>query len=490
MSQFQKFARNVGLMGITHFILGLQAFLLLPILTKFLGATDFGIWSQIKITVTLLGGLAALGLDTTIIIFLSGEKNKKKISEEFILFLMIALGAATFLGGMVFIFSKKIGLTLTHLNSAGFFFKFILVMLLLWVTHFLLITFFRAKENIKFYSLIEIIRVTVEIGLVYFLLIKGYGLIGVILSFILVESMLILVSLINIKKYILLVKPSFKTIKPYLSFSLPLIIMPVLSFLLQTGDQYIVGYYNGAKAVGVYALAYSLCVIIKILVDPIYLILQPVMSKYWNLGDQEKVRLYFTYSYKYAFMMVIPTLFGLSLLAEPILKIISTAEFVEAKILVPIIALGIALYTFFFLAMILLQLVKKTRKITKIFILIVVVNIFLNILLIPYLGNMGAAISTLIAFSIAAIYGIIIIKSMNLELMWKFLLKSVIASSVMGAAIIFLMNFLVLNEILKIIIIILSSSLIYFLTLFLLKSFDKEEFQFFTNLLKFKKIGD
>ena len=58
MNPYKKFAKDVGLMSITQIILGLQAFLLLPILTKFLGATNFGIWSQIKITVSLLSGFS------------------------------------------------------------------------------------------------------------------------------------------------------------------------------------------------------------------------------------------------------------------------------------------------------------------------------------------------------------------------------------------------------------------------------------------------
>jgi len=487
MGQLEKFAKDVGLMGITKVILGLQAFLLLPILTKFLGATDFGIWSQIKITVTLLASISVLSLDTIIIRFISGEENKLKISTEFISFLMLSLSFAIFLGGTIYIFSEKISFFLTHISNIGFFFKFVVIMIVLQVIYYLFMTFFRSKELIKFHSMMELIGVVLEMCLIYILLLKGYGLIGVISAFILTKLLLVFIASINIKKYLLFVKPSFKVIKPYFTFGLPLVFMPVLSILLQISDQYIIGYYSGAKAVGIYALAYSLCVIIKLLLDPIYLLLQQTMSKAWNQGDIEKAKFYFQYSYKYAFMLVIPTMFGLSLLAKPILKIISTTEFIAGSLLVPIISLGITLYTFFFLAMILLQLSKKTKRITQIFIMLVVVNILLNFILIPYLGNLGAALSTLVAFAISAVYGIIIIKSMKLDLMWKFLFKSIFASSVMGTLIIFLMNLQFLNEIIKIIFVIFSAIIIYFCMLFLLKGIDKYELKFFFSLINYFK---
>ena len=145
MNSSGKFAKDVGLMGITQAILGLQAFLLLPILTKFLGATDFGIWSQIRITVSLLSGFAMLGLGSAVVRFMSGQENKEKVSKEFISVLFISIVTAIVFGLLVFIFSDKLGLLLTHITYSGFFFKFVILMLVLSVFHGLFATFFRAK---------------------------------------------------------------------------------------------------------------------------------------------------------------------------------------------------------------------------------------------------------------------------------------------------------------------------------------------------------
>jgi O-antigen/teichoic acid export membrane protein len=483
MSQFQKFARNVGLMGITQIILGLQAFLLLPILTKFLGATDFGIWSQIKITVTLLGGLAVLGLDTAIIRFISGQHDKEKVSKEMISVLSISAFSAIIFGVIVYLFSNKIGFLLTHIISSNIYFKFIILILLVEVIYNIFLNFIRAKENVKLFFIIEVSKAIFELLLIYIFLSKDRGLFGIITVIVLVKTILIIIGMLNIKKEIKITKPSFESIKPYLSFSLPLIMVPLLTWIIQLGDQYIIGFYLGAKAVGIYGLAYSLCFIIRSLIDPIYMILGPALSKAWNQDDKNAVRLYFKYSYKYVFMLAIPAMFGLNMLAKPIIRIISTNEFVEGSILIPFISAGFILYCFWQLGGHFLHLKKETKKFTKVILLLVLVNIILNILLIPWIGYLGAAISTLITFGIAAGFGIKLIRSMGFSLMGNFLFKCTFSSCLMSVTILIIRNMLMVNEIVKLIIIIFVSVIVYFSTLFLLKGISKDELKFLKKII-------
>ena len=56
-------------------IIGTGAFLILPLITKTLGAYSYGVWSQITISITLLSSLSLLGLFATMIRFLAAEKD-------------------------------------------------------------------------------------------------------------------------------------------------------------------------------------------------------------------------------------------------------------------------------------------------------------------------------------------------------------------------------------------------------------------------------
>ena len=54
MPEYKLFAQRVGLVGITTLIVNLRGLILIPILTKTLGADAYGVWSVIMVTISLL----------------------------------------------------------------------------------------------------------------------------------------------------------------------------------------------------------------------------------------------------------------------------------------------------------------------------------------------------------------------------------------------------------------------------------------------------
>jgi len=54
MSEYKLFAQRVGLVGITNLIFSLCGLIFIPILTKTLGASGYGIWAQIIVTISLV----------------------------------------------------------------------------------------------------------------------------------------------------------------------------------------------------------------------------------------------------------------------------------------------------------------------------------------------------------------------------------------------------------------------------------------------------
>jgi len=54
MPEYKLFAQRVGLVGITTLIVNLRGLILIPILTKTLGADAYGAWSKIMVTISLI----------------------------------------------------------------------------------------------------------------------------------------------------------------------------------------------------------------------------------------------------------------------------------------------------------------------------------------------------------------------------------------------------------------------------------------------------
>jgi O-antigen/teichoic acid export membrane protein len=60
-SSYQKFAKDVIVIGFTNLMTALSGIILLALLTKTLGAHDYGIWVQVQITIVLIVGFVGLG---------------------------------------------------------------------------------------------------------------------------------------------------------------------------------------------------------------------------------------------------------------------------------------------------------------------------------------------------------------------------------------------------------------------------------------------
>lgn len=71
--------RRMGLVGITNFLVALNAIILIPLLTKSLPVSDYGVWVQVNTTFLLITSITTLGLPYTMLRFLSAEKGDCKV---------------------------------------------------------------------------------------------------------------------------------------------------------------------------------------------------------------------------------------------------------------------------------------------------------------------------------------------------------------------------------------------------------------------------
>ena len=106
-------------------------------------------------------------------------------------------------------------------------------------------------------------------------------------------------------------------------------------------------------------------------------------------------------------------------------------------------------------------------------------NIILNFLIIPYYGLIGAAITTALSYFFAmCVTAFFSLKVLTFSVDIGFIFKSVVSSSIMGV-------FLVLFEpigLLQMLICILIALVIYILSLIILRSFNKNEYDLAKNI--------
>ena len=75
MSQRQLLAKRIGLVAITNLLVELNSLIMLPLLTKNLPTSEYGVWVQISVTIGLITTVALLGLPYSMVRFLPSAKE-------------------------------------------------------------------------------------------------------------------------------------------------------------------------------------------------------------------------------------------------------------------------------------------------------------------------------------------------------------------------------------------------------------------------------
>lgn len=494
MQEYKLFVKQIGLVGIASILASLSPLILLPILTQTLTAPEYGAWNQFTVTITLIPAIASLGLPYTMVRFLAATRNKDEIREAFYsIAFMVVLGSL--IVSLIFlILAKPIAgllfqenIVISYILSAAIFLNGLIL---------LLFDYFRTFQLMKIYSFFTMLQAYLTVVLVGIFIAMRYGLVGAVIAVLIIQIITVLVMYSIILSRIGFKIPKLGNIKEYLNFGLPTIPSNISFWVLDITDRYVIGLLLGLSFVGYYSAGYLLGNIISLILSPFYTVLLPILSKYYAEKRIFEVKRLLNHSIKFFLMVSIPTAFGLSILAKPILLILSTPEIaLNGYFITPIIALGGIFFGVYGIISQIVVLERKTQITGNIWILSTILNVVLDITLGYRFGIMGVALTTLgvyiLSFVLTMIYSF---KYIRCTFYFGFLAKSILASILMSIVLIILNPQSPLN-------IILSSLLcsgIYILILWVLGGIRKNEVIFFKSVLldilvaickPFKKLG-
>jgi O-antigen/teichoic acid export membrane protein len=400
---YQKFAKDVGLIGVVQVLTNLSTFLLLPIITKSLGTYYYGIWAQINISISLISSLALMGLSMGLIRFLSSETKKEIIKEAIYSILFFVTISGLLASFLLYILAEPLAILGFKDMEAAYFIKAGSLLILANVIEPVCLYYFRVFRQIKKFSYFTLIEALGKLVFILVLLNMGYGLISVIIATLFVQSAIVLITFLTIVSQIGFVIPRFTHIREYLQFSLPLTPNTLVRWVTESSDRYLVTYFLGLSNVGIYSAAYSLGTLIQLFVSPLQLILFPELSKLYDEDKINEVEIYMSHSLRYFLLVAVPAVFGLSALAKPLLIIFTTKDFLSGWFVIPVIAFSSLLAGIVQIFTNTLLILKKTKVPTYINFTAAVLNLLINFLLIPSIGISGAAFSTLLSYFFMAI---------------------------------------------------------------------------------------
>jgi O-antigen/teichoic acid export membrane protein len=223
-----------------------------------------------------------------------------------------------------------------------------------------------------------------------------------------------------------------------LAFGIPMMIGYELSGLvLSVGDRYVIDGMLGPEPLGLYSAAYNLCQYVQNLV--IVSLGQAIMPIYMQMWDQKGVAATSAFigrSLRTYVMFGIPIVAGLAAVGPELLPSLASEKYASATRILPWVMGGMVMDGTNAMLGAGLFLHRKTRTIMTIVLSCAVLNIVLNLLLVPRLGIEGSAIVTLVCYAAAALAMATAGRSiLPVELPWGMLVRAGAASLAMYFAV-------------------------------------------------------
>lgn len=172
----------------------------------------------------------------------------------------------------------------------------------------------------------------------------------------------------------------------------------LLSTFYVNSDITLLGFMVGNYSVGIYSVAVKIYTTVKSVLAAVIIVAIPRLSFYLADNRMEDYRNTINKVFNYISVLILPSVVGINLLSEELVIILSGVDYLEAAVSLRIlsVALLFSIYATVIVSLILLPM-KKEKYILKATLASAIVNVGLNLVMIPIFQEKGAALTTMIA---------------------------------------------------------------------------------------------
>ncbi|MFI3685941.1 oligosaccharide flippase family protein [Vagococcus fluvialis] len=274
----------------------------------------------------------------------------------------------------------------------------IVLLLVLQLFQILLSQFIRGIGNVIYYSVNGIIMtLIIAISNIIFIAKLDMGVNGYIYSLIIANIFSILFFVISSKiyNYINFKKIDLIFIKESLSFSMPLIPNTLMWWLINSSSRFFIIYFIGTSANGLYAVSNKVPLILTSIIG--------IFNQAWQMSaieeyNSEEKNLFYNKIYENFISVLFLATSGIFIILEPLFKYAIGNDFYESWKYVPFLLIGVVFSSFATFLGTNYVAAKKTKGLVITAFYCGLINLSLNVILIPFIGINGASISSMISF--------------------------------------------------------------------------------------------
>jgi O-antigen/teichoic acid export membrane protein len=398
----RRLVKHSGIYALSSMTGPLVSLVLAPFLTHHLSPSSYGTLAIINIAITLFTGITQLGLYSAFFRAYSYDYTDKQdrrgvVATVTSLLLLISIPmaivvalVAPWLASLLFgqpLFGKSVALAgavvlLQNLTIPG----------LAWL---------RAEGRPWLFSLLSISNLLVTLLANIFLVgVLQWGIAGSIIAN---GSGFACIVICTFPVIILRagLKVRLDIAKGLLAFGLPLVLNSISYWVLQLSDRYLLSLFVSLAWTAKYTVAYTLGSALSIVVVSPFTLAWP--TALFAIAKRKDAAEVFRLVFRWFSMLLLFAAFGLSLVGVLVLHWFFPAAYQQAAPIIPVVAISLVLYGIYYVFMVGPNITRKTWFAAIFTTIAALVNVAINLVLIPLYGAMGAAISTFIAFIVLAV---------------------------------------------------------------------------------------
>ena len=398
---FKSVSKHTAVYGISSSLNRAAGFFLIPVYTRFLQPEEYGLLALCQVLIGLLTIFYGLGINSSVFRYYFEYDNKTEkdsLIGTSILFLLFSNFVFT-----LFIITFSSWFSRSFLDTATHSHIIEIIAIAVFVGNILQIPFMilRANNLSLYYSLLSLIKLILSIGLnILFVVYLKRSILGIMESHLITASVLLLVFLPYLLRNVKF-RFSLTMFKELCRFGLPLIPTNLIGFLLAFSDRYILKMFVSFHEIGIYSLGYKFGAIVNMIGVSAIALAWP--TALMNIIKDKGANIQIAKTCTYFMGLISCLVLFLSIFIDEILTLVATEKYMGAGPIVPVIAFAYLFFAYYKLFESGIFIVKRTVYYPFIIGIAAVINIGLNLLLVPVWGMAAAAYNTVVGYGVLSL---------------------------------------------------------------------------------------
>jgi O-antigen/teichoic acid export membrane protein len=394
-AQMRRLGRHSAVYGLGGIVSRVLAVFLLPLYTRYLDTADLGAVGLIVALSAVLVTVLRLGISSAFFRFYfdSTDPAQRRLVVRTAFWFTMASATAGLAAGVLLAepLAGLLGLDDANLVRAGF------VGVWAQMNYEQLTSLFRAEERSTEFVLASLANIAVTIGATILLVVVWeQGALGVIVGNF-VGTLTVYLALLAVHREQLGLQFSRSLLREMNRFGIPLVPAALALIVVNFSDRFFLVHLASLAEVGLYEIGVRIASAMVLLLTA-FRMAWPAFA--YSIEDDAEAKR--TYAYVLTYLVTIASWLALALglLAPWLVRLLTQPEFYEGERVVAPLAFGGMVYAAYIVMAIGVGRTKRTQFNWVITGVAAVVNVVLNLILIPPYGIMGAAVATVAAYAV------------------------------------------------------------------------------------------